>query len=42
LCVSHVFCADIISLAAAFRQVKQRQSSSAMIEFAAAGKYESI
>src|SRR5713101_6537403 len=39
--VSHVFCAGRISLAAAFRQVKLRQSSSAMIEFAAAGEYES-
>src|SRR5258708_9987589 len=41
LCVSHVFCAGSISLAAAFRQVKLRQSSSAMIEFATAGEYES-
>src|SRR6266446_5753809 len=40
LCVSHVFCADTMSLAAAEWQVKQRQSCSAMIEFATAGEYE--
>src|SRR5258708_21739879 len=39
--VSHVFRAGRFSLAAAFLQVKLRQSSSAMIEFAAVGGYES-
>jgi hypothetical protein len=39
--VRHVFRAGRISLAAAFGQVKLRQWSSAMIEFAAVGEYES-
>jgi hypothetical protein len=41
LCVSHVFCASRISLAAVLGQVKLRRQLRAMIEFAAAGKYES-
>src|SRR5882762_140437 len=41
LCVTHVFCARTISLPMALRQVKLRRQSRAMIEFAAAGEYES-
>src|SRR5260370_39831055 len=37
--VSHVFRAGSFSLAAAFLQLKLRQSSSAMIEFAAVGGF---
>ncbi len=40
--VRHVFRSRRISLAAAFGQVKLRQWSSAMIEFTAAGEYESV
>src|SRR5882724_5477318 len=41
LYVSHVFCADRFSLAAASGQVKLRSWPRAVLEFAAAGQYES-